>query len=391
MPELWLKIISTLIALGVLIFVHELGHFLACRVSRVGVQKFSIGFGPELLSWQGKETRYSISLIPFGGFVKPQGETYEEIKKRGGGVPGDYISAPIGNRFLILIGGVAMNFLFAYFLFVLLFMLGRPVESTTIGEFVEGYPASQSDLRVGDQVKHLNGKAVSNWQELKFQILESTDEVITFTVERDGELLNIPVMVQFEEGTDIFGQVRRVPRIGIKPSQEMMIEKYGLSAALVKAGQLELKLSALTCEALGRLVTGRLSLKAVSGPIGIVSMAGDAVQMGLATFLQFLGLLSVSLAVINILPIPALDGGHLFFLFIEAIFRKPVSLSLQERMTQIGFFFLMGLMLLVVYNDLINVGAMEKFQNFSGKVITRFYDQLEEGLTKRIDPTHRSR
>ena len=120
-------------------------------------------------------------------------------------------------------------------------------------------------------------------------------------------------------------------------------------------------------------------------------MAGDAVQMGLATFLQFLGLLSVSLAVINILPIPALDGGHLFFLFIEAIFRKPVSLSLQERMTQIGFFFLMGLMLLVVYNDLINVGAMEKFQNFSGKVITRFYDQLEEGLTKRIDPTHRSR
>ncbi len=391
MLELWLKIISTLIALGVLIFVHELGHFLACRISRVGVQKFSIGFGPELLSWQGKETRYSISLIPFGGFVKPQGETSEEVKKRGGNAPGDYISAPIGNRFLILIGGVAMNFLFAYFLFVLVLMMGRPVLSTAIGGFMEGYPAAESDLQVGDQVTHLNGAAVSNWQDLTFQILKSSDQTLTFSVNRDGDPFHIPVTVQFEEGTDIFGQARRVPRIGIKPSQEMMIEKYGLSAALVKAGQFELKLSALTCEALWRLVTGQLSLKAVSGPIGIVSLAGDAVQMGLATFLQFLGLLSVSLAVINILPIPALDGGHLFFLFIEAIFRRPVNLSLQERMTQIGFFFLMGLMLLVVYNDLVNVGAMEKFQNFSGKVITHFYDQLEEGLTKSIDPTRRAR
>ena len=384
MLELAIKIIPTVIALGVLIFVHELGHFLACRISRVGVEKFSIGFGPEILTWQGKRTRYSVSLIPFGGFVKPQGETYEEIKRRGQVASGDFITAPIGSRFLILIAGVFMNFLFAYLLFVSVLTLGRPVLSTTIGGFVDGYPAALSDLKVGDQVTHLNDAAVSNWQELTFQILESSRDVLTFSVNRNGESLRIPVTVQFEEGKDVFGASRRVPRIGIKPSKDSVIEKYDLNTAYVKAAQFEWRLSALTCEALWRLVTGQLSLKTVSGPIGIMSMAGDAAKMGFATFLQFMGLLSVSLAVINILPIPALDGGHLFFLVLEVIFRRPVSLSIQERVTQVGFFFLMGLMVFVVYNDLVNIGALEKFQTFSGKMITRFYDQLDQGLTKRI-------
>jgi regulator of sigma E protease len=389
MFELAIKIIPTLIALGILIFVHELGHFLACRISRVGVEKFSIGFGPELLTWQGKNTRYSISLIPFGGFVKPQGESYEEIKKRGQAVAGDYVSASIFSRFLILIAGVAMNFIFAYVLFVSVLTLGRPTLSSTIGGFVEGYPAATSDLEVGDQVTHLNGEAVSNWQELTFQILESSDPVLTFTVNRIGQSVNVPVTAQFEDGKDIFGGSRRVPRIGIKHSEEFITEKYDLSVAFVKAAQFEWKLSVLTLEALWRLATGQLSFKAVSGPIGIMSMAGDAAKMGLATFLQFMALLSISLGVINVLPIPALDGGHLFFLLFEIIFRKPVSLSIQERVTQVGFFFLMSLMVFVVYNDLVNVGALEKVKSFSGKTITGFYDGLEKRLTKRLSPVHR--
>src|SRR3989338_6249032 len=341
MIEFIIHIIPTVLILGVLIFIHELGHFLACRFAGVGVEKFSIGFGPELLTWKGKETRYAISLIPLGGFVKPKGETDEEIKERGTSDPHDFLVASKWNRFLILIACVAMNFIFAYVLFVSVMVVGRPVLSPKIGGFIEGYPAQTSGFQVGDQVTHLNGTQVTNWQDLTLQILQGQGEPLHFSVLRNGVSQTIQVVPQVEEGHDIFGKSRRVPRIGIKPTEEFTIERYGLGEALIKSAQFELRLTALTYEALWHLVTGRLSLRSISGPIGIVSMAGSAAKMGVVALLQFTAILSVSLAVINLLPIPALDGGHLFFLILEVIRRKQVSLALQERVTQIGFYFFM--------------------------------------------------
>lgn len=364
MIEFAVQIIPTVFTLGILIFVHELGHFLACRFAKVGVEKFSIGFGPEILSWQGKETRYSISLIPFGGFVKPSGETQEEIKERGGRIKEeDFLAASIWNRFLILIAGVAMNFLFAYFLFATVFLIGRPMLSSTIGGFMPGYPAETSGLKPGDKIVKISGSDVNNWQDLTLQILQSNGAKLQFSVFRDGTLQNITVIPQFEEGKDIFGQSKKVPRIGIQPSEEFVVERYGLVDSLVKAAEFEWHLTALTYEALWRLITGQLSLKTISGPIGIVSMAGSAAKMGIIALLQFAAVLSVSLGVINSLPIPALDGGHLFFLAIEAVRRKQLSLMVQERMTQIGFYFLMALMVVVVFNDLINIGAIAKIKS----------------------------
>lgn len=364
MAQFMIQIIPTAFTLGILIFVHELGHFLACRLTGVGVEKFSIGFGPELLSWQGKETRYSLSLIPFGGFVKPRGETQEEIKERGEKIKsGDFLAASIWARFFILIAGVAMNFLFAYVLFASVMWIGRPMLSATIGGFIPGYPAETSGLKPGDQVTHVNGRAVRNWQDVTLQILESKVSRLELSVMRNSAAQKIVIAPQFEEGRDIFGQVKQVPRIGIKPSEEFTVERYGLVDSLVKAAQFEWQLTALTYEALWRLATGQLSFKAISGPIGIVSMAGSAAQMGAIALLQFAAVLSVSLGVINSLPIPALDGGHLFFLAIEAVKRKQLSLKVQERMTQIGFYFLMALMVLVVFNDLINIGAIDKIKS----------------------------
>ena len=358
------QLIPTLLTLGVLIFIHELGHFLACRFAGVAVEKFSIGFGPELLHWKGKETQYSLSLIPFGGFVKPRGETSEEIENRGGiSDSRDFLSASRWNRFLILVAGVGMNFLFAYVLFVTVMGLGRPVLSPTVGGFVEGYPAALSGLAIGDRVVRLNGKSVGNWQDLTFEILESDGKELEFLVARGEELHTIRVMPALEDGRDIFGHPRQVPRIGIKPSDQFVIERYGFGEAVIKGAEFEWRLTFLTYEALWRLVTGQMSLKTISGPIGIISMAGHAAQMGFVALLQFTGILSVSLAVINLLPIPALDGGHLFFLLIETVRRKQVSLALQERVTQFGFYFLMALMVLVVYNDLVNIGAIDKLKS----------------------------
>ncbi len=364
MIEFIVHIVPTVLILGILIFVHEWGHFLACRFAGVGVEKFSIGFGPELISWQGKETRYSLSLIPFGGFVKPSGETQEEIKERGGQMKsGDFLAASVWNRFLILVAGVAMNFLFAYILFVSVMFIGRPMLSTTIGGFVSGYPAETSGLKSGDKVTHVNGNGVHNWQDMVLQILESKGNRLEFSVARNETAEKFTVIPQFEEGRDIFGQTKRVPRIGIQPSEEFVVEQYGLIESMIKAAEFEWHLTALTYEALWRLATGQLSLKTISGPIGIVSMAGTAAKMGIIALLQFAAVLSVSLGVINSLPIPALDGGHLFFLAIEAVRRKQLSLTVQERMTQIGFYFLMVLMVLVVFNDLINIGAIAKLKS----------------------------
>lgn len=364
MIEFLLHLIPAAIILGLLIFVHELGHFLACRLAGVGVEKFSIGFGPELLAWQGKTTRYSLALIPFGGFVKPQGETSQEVEERGAPDPRDFLSASRWSRFFILIAGVAMNFLFAYLLFVAVMLMGRPVLSTVIGGFVKGYPAETSGLQVGDRVTHLNGAPVANWQEMTMRILRRDETALTFTVIRGGQSRTVRVVPKLEEGRDIFGQLRRVPRIGIKPAEHFVVEQYGLREALMKGAQLECELTFLTYEALWRLATGALSLRTISGPIGIISLAGHAARLGMVALLQFTAMLSVSLAVINLLPIPALDGGHLVFLAIDAIRRKQLSVSFQERVTQIGFYFLMTLMVLVVYNDLVNMGALEKLKLF---------------------------
>ncbi len=364
MINFFVQIIPTAVTLGVLIFVHELGHFLACRFANVGVEKFSIGFGRELISWQGKETRYSISLIPFGGFVKPRGETYEEIKERGGKIDSrDFLAASIWNRFLILVAGVAMNFLFAYILFASVFLVGRPILSSTIGGFMKGYPAETSGLNPGDKITQINGHLVNNWQDLTLQILQSKGKQLEFSVLRHGNRLNLTVVPQFEEGRDIFGQTKQVPRIGIKPSEEFIVERYGFKDSIIKAAEFEWNLTALTYQALWRLVTGQLSFKSISGPIGIVSMAGSVARMGIIALLQFAAVLSVSLGVINSLPIPALDGGHLFFLAIEAVRRKQLSLKVQEKMTQVGFYFLMALMVLVVFNDLMNIGAIDKIKS----------------------------
>jgi len=361
--HLLLQIIPTIIVLGLLIFIHELGHFIACRMTRVKVEKFSIGFGPEIFAWQGKETKYVISIIPFGGFVKPQGESVEDL---GGEViprEGDYLKASILARIFIVIAGAAMNYILAFVLFSFIFMVGKPTLSNVVGDFVDGYPAKESGLQKGDEIIAINGAKVANWMEVTEKIMDNEKESIDFEVVRNNTVQRIVISPKVEQGKDIFGDVKRMNRIGIMPSQEFTYEKYGFLQSFQKGWIVLWDTTRMTYKALWRLITGRLSLKTLSGPIGIVVITGKAAELGIVYVLQLTALISATLAIFNLLPFPALDGGHLLFLTIEAIFRRPVSLKVQEKLTQAGFLLLMVLMVVVMYNDLVNLQFFEKIRS----------------------------
>lgn len=353
-------LIPTLLVLGILILIHELGHFIACRLSGVRVEKFSIGFGPEVLHFQGKETRYTISLLPFGGYVKPAGESISEIEG-GEPRPGDYLAASIPKRIFIVTAGVAMNYLLSFVLFLTIFVMGRPIPLAKIGGFVEGYPAETSGLAKGDFVTAINGVSVGAWQELTNQLTEIQQDTVELEIRRRERIKTVKVAVRLEEVRDIFGKPHRMARLGITPDPSAeRIERMGFPQAAQDAFLTEASLTLLTYKAIFYLVTGRLSLKTVSGPLGIMSMAGTATQMGLVYVMHLTAVLGISLAVINLLPIPALDGGHLLFLLIEAVRGRRVSLQFQERLTQIGFALLMILMVFVLYNDLVNLQIFER-------------------------------
>lgn len=358
-----IELIPTIIVLGVLIFIHEFGHFLACRMTQVKVEKFSIGFGPEIFTWQGGETRYVISAIPFGGFVKPQGESQSELTEPAVPRKGDYLASPLWARIFIVVAGAGMNYLLAFVLFASIFMIGKPTLSTTIGDFVDGYPAKVSGLQKGDKVIAVNGASVLNWIDLTEKILDNESSVLVLDVTRKGASQQITISPKIELGKDAFGDVKKLNRIGIMPSNEYIFEKYGFIKSIQNGWEALWQTTWMTYKALWRLVTGRLSLKTLSGPIGIVVITGKAAELGFVYVLQLTALISATLAIFNLLPFPALDGGHLLFLTIEAIIRRPVSLKIQERLTQAGFLLLMVLMVVVMYNDLVNLQVFEKIKH----------------------------
>jgi regulator of sigma E protease len=361
-----LDLLPAAVVLGVLIFIHELGHFIACRLTGVKVEKFSIGFGPEIFSFQAPETRYAISLIPLGGFVKPSGESHEELASR---EPAsyDFIAQGPVTRFGIAVAGIAMNFFLAYVLFSAVFMAGRPVTAASVGGFVEGYPAAASGLAVGDRIVAVNGHPVENWRELTSEIFKAGAETLALSVAREGELATVSLAPRLEETRDVFGKWHQVSRIGILPGDDSVVEKYPPLEALAKGAELLVETSGLTCKAIAYLVTGQLSLKNVSGPIGIFVIASKTAHMGFVHLVQLTAFLSVSLAVFNLLPFPPLDGGLMLFIAIEALRKKRVSLRVQDAVTKTGFVLLLTLMVVVMYNDLVNIDFFSKLQQLFKK------------------------
>lgn len=341
---------AALIGLGLLIVIHEYGHFLVARLSGVGVVTFSVGFGPKVWVRKKGETEYALSAFPLGGYVKMVGEDPDEQVPQHE-VEKSFAHKGLLKRSAIVAAGPGFNLLLAVVLLMIVyFFSGVPVLSTRIGSLESGAPAELAGLRKGDQIVAVNGRAVDAWDELSRTIRESQGAPLQFQIDRDGERLSLTVQPVKKSTRNLFGEELETWVIGI--GSQISIEKGNPGQAVVRAFQQTYEYSKLTLLALYKMVTGDVSPRNLGGPIMIAQMAGQQAQEGFGNFLAFLAVLSINLGVLNLLPVPVLDGGHLLFFLVEAVIGRPVAVRHRERAQQVGIFLLMLLMVYAFYNDI---------------------------------------
>ena len=450
-------VVSFVAVIGILILIHELGHFLVARWTGVGVERFSIGFGPVLLRWRGKETEYALSAIPMGGYVKMMGE---ESPLEGGAQP-DYDPAkafalkPLWARFLIVFAGPGMNFVLAMVIFaIVLATQGRPVWPAVVGRVTDGSPAA-TVLRTGDVVTAINGRPVVFWEDIDRALGESdgrplelrvqrgsseqtvtvtprvrtipdpifrephdvwdigagpkfipqitsvgagspaekaglrpgdtvieiegkplytTDDLLdairsrpgqalSLTVDREGRRITAVVTPEPVKETTPGGQETTVGKIqaGLAPKADTY-ERYGPVEAIRLGAVRTWDMTVLTIKGLWKLVSRQIASSNIGGPIQIATEAGRQAKEGTASLALFTAIISVNLAVLNLLPVPMLDGGHLLFFVIEAVLKRPLSVQKREAAQRVGFVLLMLLMVYALYNDLVRIDAFKVFR-----------------------------
>lgn len=355
-----ITVISFIILLGILIFVHELGHFLLAKRLGVGVLKFSLGFGPKLIGKKIGETEYLISALPLGGYVKMIGEDPGDVVS-----PEDmersFQSQPILKRTAIVAAGPIFNLFLAALIFSVVFMTGLPVLTSKIGDIVEGSPAVSAGLENGDRIVAIDGTPVKRWDEMVGIIQKSTGVRLTLTVEREGTRFDVPIIPEKKTSKNIFGEEKKVGMIGVAAGGEFIKEHLSPLKAIVKGFERTIDISALTVVAIVKLIQRVIPAETIGGPLLIAQMAGEQASAGIINFILFTAVISINLGVINLFPIPILDGGHLFFFIIEAVRRKPLSIKMRERAQQIGLFIIVALMIFAFYNDIMRF--------LSGKVL----------------------
>ncbi len=348
MTTLW----SFLLVLSGLIFFHELGHFTVARLFGIRVLKFSIGFGPRIWGIVKNGTDYCISAIPLGGFVKMLGEVpNEEIPPEERHLA--FSHRPVYQRALVVAAGPFANFLLAQVIFFfILLVYGNPILQPEIGSVKPASPAAKAGLQKGDVFLSVNGKKVDSWEDVSKLIKASDGGEIILKVKRGEKIFQVRVKPQISTLKNIFGEEVKVPLIGVTASGNIRIEKLSPLRAFFMSFQRTWELTKLTWEGFIKIIERVVPLSTLGGPIMIAQMAGQQAQQGLLNLFYFMAILSINLAILNLLPIPVLDGGHLFFFAIEAIKGSPLTTRQMQIAQQIGLFILGSLMLLVFYNDI---------------------------------------
>jgi regulator of sigma E protease len=374
-----MMVIYAIIVLGILIFVHEFGHFIVAKLFNVRVEKFSLGFGPKLFGKQIGETEYLLSAFPLGGYVKMFGEggviegsaaqassdTEKAYDEESGEALDDvreltdaekarsFAHKPPLARIAIVMAGPVFNLIFAWLIFILLCMMGVPTVTARIGEAIKDKPAARAGILKDDVVTAINGRNISQWDDIAGMIAAGKGKPVNLSVKRGSQDLQFTITPEPRISKNLFGESVSGHAIGIAAAGEIVTEKFSPPQAFVKGSVQTWKVIDLTVMSLVKMVQRVVPLDSVGGPIMIAKMAGETAQAGISSFLAFMALLSINLGVLNLLPVPVLDGGHLFFFFCELIFRRPVSQKVREYAQQVGLFLLMGLMVLAFYNDII--------------------------------------
>lgn len=370
-PGILVTLLAFLITIGVLVFIHEMGHYLVGRWCGVKADKFSIGFGKELFGWNDKRgTRWKICALPLGGYVQfagdmdPSSSTSEDWLK----LPAEernqtFQSKSLFKRAAIVFAGPAINFLFAILIlagFALAY--GESVTQPVVGTVAEDSTAEAIGLQNGDKILEIDGETITRFSDLSREISIIPDEEVEIKFERDGSVLteNAKIGVRIEE--DRFGNQYRIGLLGISPGS---IERRDVSLweAPIIATRQTGEIVDLIVTTLGQVISGRRSITELGGPLKIAQVSGEQFVAGLNQFIFFVALISINLGFINLLPIPMLDGGHLMFYAIEAVRRKPANAMVQEWAFRSGFALVVMFMLVVTFNDLASFGL---FRAFSG-------------------------
>lgn len=352
------SIISFIVVLGLLIFVHELGHFLFAKLFGVRVLKFSLGFGPKIFGRQYGETEYLISAFPLGGYVKMCGENKNEQVAEDD-APHSFANKSIWQRFLIVLAGPAFNLLFAVFVFFFVFAvagLPQPKSGTEIGAVTQNSPAAAAGLQAGDIIVTIDGQETKDWTRVSELIRNSGGKPVVLTVFRDGGELTFTGTPERQEVTNIFGEVvdERF-MLGISRSSEVTYEKSSLWSAFLAGLNQTWTFIYLTIMGIVKIVQQVVPASELGGPILIAQMAGQQMEAGWINLAYFIGLLSVNLGILNLFPIPILDGGHLVLYTLEAIRRKPLEEQTMIKLQQLGMLLLGTLMIFVFYNDILRI------------------------------------
>ena len=346
------NIFAFIIVLGVLIFFHEFGHFLIARLFGVGVEKFSLGFGPRLIGKKIGITDYRLSAIPLGGYVKMVGEEPDaEIDPAD--LPLSFTHKHVVKRMLIVAAGPVFNILLAILIFFGIFWTsGKFIMKSSVGSVRAGSPAEAAGLMKGDLITVINGTGINSWDEMAEIINASEGNSLTLAVRRQESTLDFSIAPEKVPTQNIFGEDIQRFVIGITASGDTYSKDLNLLEAVGESLIQSYRVMELMVVIISKLIKGDISTDTLGGPIMIAQMAGDSAKAGVGSLIFFIALISINLAVINLLPIPVLDGGHLLFFLIEAVKGSPVSIKVREVAQQVGLFILILLMILVFYNDI---------------------------------------
>ncbi len=373
-PGFFWTILFFLLAIGPLVFFHEMGHYLVGRWCGVKAEVFSIGFGRELTGWTDKRgTRWKIALLPLGGYVRFAGDmsAASEPSDEWKALPPEernrtFQAKSLWQRALIVLAGPVANFLVAIAIFMGVFAAyGQSRTPNIVGSVVAGSPAEKAGFAAGDKILAIGDTSIREFSEISDIVVLRPGVAISFLVERGATQQRIVAAPALKIVKDRFGNEVRLGQIGLGSGRPVLVNLSPLELPGAAVAQTWRTVKSMV-DGLVQIVMGRISVKELGGPIKIAQYSGQTAALGFVAFLGFVALISINLGFINLLPIPTLDGGHLFFYAIEATIRRPVSMVIQEWAYRSGFFALMALMLFVTFNDLASFGLWNRLSGLIG-------------------------